>query len=572
MHKQFEYFSNYVIMSLIHPEVFSEISNLSDVDVDVTGTFGIDAIGVFINGNLVQEIEDIDSLAKSNNIDATVVFIQSKTSKSIDSGEVLKFIEAVKQFLSSREDFDDGNPLYRAKNLLNYIMTTRIAKLLSDASPKCQMVFCYAGNEPVSDFIEKTAESRIGELAKNAEEFSSYSISFYDADLLIEAYKQVENQFEIEIKFKNNLSLDDIKKVEQAYIGYIDAGEFLKLITDHTNKTMRRNVFYDNVRDFQGADNPVNSEIAKTILDSESIDKFVLFNNGITVVAAFMKVMGANRFLLRNYQIVNGCQTSNVLFMNRDSLNIENIQIPIKIVHTTDAEVVGKIIRANNRQTPVPNEAFLTLETWHKKLQEYFSIESRRLEEVLFYERRSKEFTLLSDAPERKRVVGLHSLTRSFTAVFLQKPHMVMASNTNEIIRNQANILFLSEHKHAPYLAASMLLFKIHEFLDQKSGAFFAVKHRYQIAMIYGCVMAQSTKMPNASQNKITELSDKINESVSDADFFGNIILHIIKFIKNSREEFVVKFGYNKRNPPFRSSDFTEFLLESIYKKKFSLK
>lgn len=563
-HKQFEYFSNYVLMSSVHPEAFSEISNLSDVDVDTSGTFGIDAIGIFINDNLIQELEDIDSLVKSRNIDVKVMFIQSKTSKSVDTGDILKFIEAVKVFLSSTDEYEDTNALARPKNLLNYIMSTKVARSLNDSSPRCEMMYCYAGNESISEFIETTAEGRLEELSKYASDFKDYSIEFWNADSLIDSYKQVENQFEIEIKFKNNLSLDDITNVEQAYIGYIDAAEFLKLVTN-PNGEMRRNVFYDNVRDFQGLDNQVNAEIGKSIADSALADKFVLFNNGVTAVAAFLKNLGANRFILRNYQIVNGCQTSNVLFANKESPQIKDIQVPIKMVHTNDTEVVSRIIRANNRQTPVPNEAFLTLETWHKKLQEFFSIESKRFGDVLFYERRSKEFTLLPDAPERKRVFGLHSITRSFAAVFLQKPHMVMANNTNEIIKSQAPYLFKADHKYGPYLASAMLMFKLHELLDQTNNSYFAVKHRYQLAMLYCCCVGKSTKIPLANQNKAADLADSIGTSFNNPEVFKNKISDIIEFIKKSRADFVEEFGYNKRNPPLRSSDFTDFLVTKIH-------
>ncbi|WP_375592327.1 hypothetical protein [Chitiniphilus eburneus] len=64
-HKQFEYFTNYTIVSEIHPEAFSEIANIADIDVDNVGTFGIDAIAVIVNNNIVKSIDDIDILAKS---------------------------------------------------------------------------------------------------------------------------------------------------------------------------------------------------------------------------------------------------------------------------------------------------------------------------------------------------------------------------------------------------------------------------------------------------------------------------------------------------------------------------
>jgi hypothetical protein len=564
-HKRFEYFTNYTIVSQIHPEAFSEVANLADVDVDESGTFGIDAIVVIVNNNIVRSTSDIDLLAKSNNIEATILFIQSKTSKGVDSGDVLKFMEAVKMFLTTPSSDGLDESLQQPYELLRHIFSTKIARLHSSYSPKCFMAYSFAGSQAPDDFLITLTKERCKELGRTIQDFKIFDFRFWNAELLIETFKQVENQFEIEIRFKNNLPLDSISDVGQAYIGYIEAPEFLKLIVDPTG-SIRRNVFFDNVRDFQGSDNSVNAEIASAITDPDAADKFVLYNNGITAVASFMKNLGANRFLLRNYQIVNGCQTSNVLYLNKNSDALGKISVPIKIVHTDDADVVSKIIRANNKQTPVPNEAFLALEKWHKKLQEYVSIESKRLGENLFYERRSREYSLLDHAPEKKRIIGLHGMIRAYTAAYLQRPHMVTANNPTEILRHRGHQIFGEMHQFGPYLMSAMLIYKIQEHLNKVDSNLFLQKHKYHVAMLLVIGINGNTNLPDPKSKKATALSDLVLGFCMNGPKFLESLRIAVQFTKSIHEEFVRTRGFNQGNPPLRASEFSEYLLQQFDK------
>ena len=73
-------------------------------------------------------------------------------------------------------------------------------------------------------------------------------------------YRNTIDVIETEIDFSQKVLLPDIPKIKQSYLGYVDYEEYLKLIVGD-NGEIRKNVFYDNVRDYQG-DNEVNIEIA----------------------------------------------------------------------------------------------------------------------------------------------------------------------------------------------------------------------------------------------------------------------------------------------------------------------
>ncbi len=132
---------------------------------------------------------------------------------------------------------------------------------------------------------------------------------------------------------------------------------------------MKGGLFFDNVRDWQGF-NDVNSQIKNT-LDSPDRNRFVLMNNGLTIIAATVQPTG-DKFYIEDYQIVNGCQTSNVLFSERAILD-DNVTLPIRLISTQDENVTNAIVKANNWQTEVKEEQLFALQEYPKTLEAYFN-------------------------------------------------------------------------------------------------------------------------------------------------------------------------------------------------------
>ena len=169
-------------------------------------------------------------------------------------------------------------------------------------------------------------------------------------------------------------------------------------------------MFYDNVRDYKG-DNPVNHEMAETV--SNDPNKFVLFNNGVTVICKKLSCL-RNRFTLTDYQIVNGCQTSHVLFNNKDVIT-EDLQIPIKIIETENDDTVNQIIKATNRQTQVSDEQLIALNEFHRKLEAFYATFSGASR--LYYERRSKQYNYGTDI-EKVRIVSIAIQNKYVASMF----------------------------------------------------------------------------------------------------------------------------------------------------------
>lgn len=225
------------------------------------------------------------------------------------------------------------------------------------------------------------------------EEIPEFSIKHISSDHIIDSYNEIENTYKVNVIFDKNISCGHINGVEQSFIGYLPVIEFLKLIRGQDGN-IRKNLFYENVRDFQGGHNAVNTEIAGTLLNPSQIDQFLLLNNGVTIVAKNFTNIRSTEYEISDYYIVNGCQTSNVIYQNIGNINEpSSLNIPVKIVHTTDNNIIANLIRSTNRQTPVPDEAFVSLEKFHKRLQEYYKRYGQTCHEKIYYERRSKEFS-----------------------------------------------------------------------------------------------------------------------------------------------------------------------------------
>lgn len=224
------------------------------------------------------------------------------------------------------------------------------------------------------------------------------------------------------------------------------------MLTDDDGNLMST-VFYENVRDFQGEGNSVNAEIAAT-LTGDSRSQFPLMNNGVTIIAKAMRQTGT-KFVIQDFQVVNGCQTCNVLWAHRADLD-ESVLVPLRLISTDDEDVIVDIIRATNRQTEVKEEQFYATSDYLKQLEMYF--ESTPIDRRLYLERRSKQH---ANAPiERTRIVPFNSLVRSFASVVLNEPHRA-TRNYKQVLERIPDDLLNPSHKPALYLASASALYRL---------------------------------------------------------------------------------------------------------------
>ena len=532
--KSFEHLINYLVLTKIVPDAFNTLTDIEEVNVDSGSNFGIDGIAIIVNNNVLKSIEEIETYKKSRTLNVKIVFTQSKTSANYDSGDLYKFIGAVQNFFSDSAEIKLSDEVEYYKEIYNELLKHENARLFEKNSPECIMFYSTTSKTVPDDLCNGVASQGEKNILSNVNELKSCKIHLTGADYVIDTYNDIENRYEVIINFKNNLALDKIDKIEQSYLGYLTFPEFLKLITDNLGE-LRRNIFYENVRDFQGESNKVNQEISETISTDNLKDKFILFNNGITVVAKYLKALGSNDFEIRDFQIVNGCQTSNMLFLNKAELkDSTNFYIPIKLIHSLDNPTTTKIIKANNFQTPVPDEAFITLEKFHKRLQEFYLTESNNQPEKLYYERRSKEYQNSESRIDKSRIINLHSQIRAFSSIFLAFPQLVYNNNPTEILRQQGKNLFKDTHQFEPYYTSSYILFVLQKEMNKRNIPSNFGPFRYYIGLIYKILATGEFKNPWLNSKDMIPFCRKIMDTLNNKDKRKELFLQSIEILKKA--------------------------------------
>jgi len=554
--KIFEHLANYITVTKFHPEAFCDKGDFEQLIVDKKGLFGIDGIAFIVNGNLVLSKNDIADFAKSKYLDVHILFMQSKIEEKCDTGDLLKTISATKSFLGDRTLLSEHTPeLQNAFEIYDELF--KYVKYFNNTSPKCYINFVTAAKTWDKTLVAGITNAAEQELLSLYSEIKQTKISVIGCDYVIDTYSELENSVDVQINFKNYLAFDKINEVEQSYLGYLPGEEYLKIIVDK-HGDIRTRVFYENVRDYQGKNNPVNQEIAHTLKNATLRDKFVLLNNGITIVTKHFRALGSNIFELREFQIVNGCQTSHEIYAART--NAKDILIPVKIIHTTDSDVISMIVKSTNRQTPVPTEAFVALESYHKHLQQTFEQYSKDMPLEVYYERRSGELALRKNTENTYEVATLHSIIRSTTSVYFQEPYIVYNNNPANILKNRYNKLFQEDQPYEIYYLSYYLFANFLHLTNVNKSLFngYAYKLRFYIIMVTRCILAGTytcngltTKETKTELKQLADIClkkpDRVNEAMAEAK---QIVCDVI----NSKAEYQTNLNNTLRSPEFNSA------------------
>lgn len=498
--KQFELFSAYCVVE----QWYTETYNLQDIIIGEGGDCGIDSIAIIVNGNMVTSKEEIDDIIEVNKSlsDINFIFVQAKTSASFDYGEMGTFGAGVKDFFSEDPQMVRNEGIVEKNEIIEYIFSK--APMIKK-NPSCYLYYVTTGKWV--DDQNCVGRMKIATSDLNALNiFSEIKYIPIDGNQLQKLYRKTIDVVETEICFDNHIFLPDIPKVRQSFLGYLKFNEFLKLIVDE-NGEIRRSVFYDNVRDFQG-DNAVNHEMSDTI--ATTADRFILYNNGVTIICKKLSNI-RNKYTLTDYQIVNGCQTSHVLFNNKDEIN-GNLQIPIKLIETENDEIVNKIIKATNRQTEVTDAQLIALNEFHRKLEAFYNTFSGV--QRLYYERRSKQYSYGNDI-EKTRIVSISMQIKAMASMFFDKPHL--ASRFFGKLMSSVEGIFNEQHKLLPYYTSAYTLYKIDYLFRNKLIDIRYRKFKYFILMLIKYDLS-TEKIPELNSNKMDKLCENILKVINDND------------------------------------------------------
>ncbi len=467
---KFEFFTSY---SLLSQEINANLLK-SDLEGISTGqSKGVDSIAFCINEKLILNSDEIDNF-DNQSIVVDIYFFQSKTSEYFSDTELGNFLEVVIDFFSdtpkySIPEFENSKEIF--KKILEKHGTQKFT--LKEVNLYCYYVSLGQKQENRTS-MDSTKEIKTDLLNKYGL-FSKILIELVDKQTLISKHKKAISPLKATFRFDNKISISGIPSVEEAYIGFVPFSEFRNLIMDESQAKIK-SLFNDNLRDFLGIDNPINNGIKRT-LEAGKFNEFSLLNNGVTVIADINSGRG-NNLILENYQIVNGCQTSNVLFECKQIQHIENVLIPLKIIITKNENLRDEIILTTNSQSSFTEEQLFAITQFQKTLEDFYT--SNKSTDNIYYERRTNQYANISLS--RVNIIEIKEQLKSFMAMFFDLPHLV-AGNIGKIVTQYKDKFFQKDHNPIPYYVSGLISKKWDKLLTQGDSYKTFNKYRYHIFM-----------------------------------------------------------------------------------------
>lgn len=198
-----------------------------------------------------------------------------------------------------------------------------------------------------------------------------------DATFFYEHQESLYDKFVIARAADRNVPADTIKfhgpvadvrgDFGQAIVGAVPASELARLHQQYQNQ-----LFEGNVRLFIGErKGGINEKIIETAHSRPG--DFWALNNGITIVADNFEHISDNKYELRRFSIVNGCQTTVSLSraIEREE-GAGKAQVLVRVVGAKKA-LLTDIVRYNNTQNPVKLSAVRLLDPIQESLRSAFA-------------------------------------------------------------------------------------------------------------------------------------------------------------------------------------------------------
>lgn len=527
----FERFVNYNILYKHNAEAFLGSSDfLEKVSVGNGNDLGIDGIGIKINDVFVtdkREIEDI--VEKTNRVRCEFIFIQSKDTTKFDLGEYQKFLSGVLAFLSESQANPVNKEVRKYLKLKEYIFSDDFDVIWED-NPSIKLYYVYLGTikylahtaDADNQFLEAVRHT-------NCYNCEDQAINIIDSEHLKRVCAENLNLFTTSLDIIYTMPFESVENVENSCVAICTGEELCNKLLRAEDDTIRRNLFYDNVRDFQG-ETAINEDIRSTI--KEDPNSFVLMNNGITVVCD--SLLQQNRKLtLKNPQIVNGCQTSNMIFLaQKEGANISKINVIMRIIGTQDDLLAGKIVKGTNKQNIVYDEAFETTKKYHKDMEEAFPLLDNLSGVKLYYERRSKQYR--HESIKQNQKVSMRSLLQGYVAMFIGKPE--------EAYRHESKLLsiydgkvFVERHSVLLYYTVAVFEYYWSEYIRKNSDNLKQYKN-FLYHLMFASLLLIDPKIP-VKEKEIDSYCKKLITYLRDN---ANIVFkRAVEVFENSRAKWI---------------------------------
>lgn len=561
----FERFVNWLILERHQPGIcVGSPDMLEEVSVGGSDDMGLDGVAISINDCFVESLIEAKDFVEScrSKIEIQFIFVQSKNKEKLSQMEYSQFLNGVRDFLTEPHQpcNDKLKELIRIKE---YLYNDCISKWKNN--PKIFIYYVYLGKNETNEYIMGCQNRFVSDLDVDSEFVEFRTVT---SKQLLTYCNENENNYTAELNILTSCSFlgenEEITNVDpSSMVAVCRASELLKLLMQDDG-LLRRGIFDDNVRDYQG-DTTINIEINNTIMDSP--EKFVLCNNGITIICKDLKISG-KKLCIDKPRIVNGCQTCNVIYNTANSderamAALHNVKVILKIVSTQDIDIINNVVRGTNRQNIVQDEAFETIREFHKSLEAFFPAANSQYQlPPLYYERRSRQYDNMGIKASSK--IAFSGLIHCFVSIFLAEPHR----NVNHpamLQKAYKNKIFLDTQSLLPYYTAAQIYYHINQEQNEDIIEHFK-SAKYQLA--YLTTLCIGGAIPNINKAKeIDAYCEKIINVLKNHDQFKKFLTEAIDLLKQTRAEWLNEKGKNFKDAIKDNADFTK-KMKDVYERQ----
>jgi len=451
----FERFINYCTVDRFCPTKFGveEVTTKG-------GEIGIDGAAVIIGDYIVQSEEEAKEELKNrtSNTNVNYIFSQSKTGNSFKVKEIRNFYMSVKDLISENKKFEQDRWLEEIRSIHNVVVDN--ATKIEGGMPSCHLFYAATGDwkNRKSDDLEAVVEEAQKEI-DSLNIFDPINFNPIGIDQINDLWMSTISPIEASIVCEDELSIPTMEGVNQAYIVITRADHFVdEVLEDESEDKITPGIFDQNVRHFLGTDNEVNEKIEYTLDNEMKKNRFSILNNGITIVSSKVERI-TEKIIMEDFQIVNGCQTSHILFKNRDKLD-ERVTVPIKVIETEDTDIVDEVVKATNSQTAIDDSQMFAVKEYVKNVQQFFNAYGSQRDDShrVYFERRSREYA--DEDIAKLRTFDIHQLAKVFAAMFLDQPHLSTAY-AGRIYDKHEDDLFNSNQAEIGYYTSALVYYKL---------------------------------------------------------------------------------------------------------------
>lgn len=500
--KLFESFSNYVILSNFLNEDFDDPNSLS------TGlSQGIDGIGIIINNNVIKDESDLDKIGENEKINVRIIFIQSTIQSSFSIQKFQSFIDSCIDFLLNNQNIepfsDIINKIFNEENrFINQMEETPSVSILFSSGKT---------NHGLSEHDILSQENKIKQREDFNFQFNLKEINVLQYEELKSYYDKIEKYLEVLIELNSEMDINEKDKVPLSLISILKFSELKKVIaTEDGDGFIRDKIFVENVR-AKIIDSDVNNDILKTLQNNDKRPYFLYMNNGITILCEGIRrhEVSRSKVYLKHPRIINGCQTSNMLYdyyqTNPEEAN--EVELVAKIISTIDSELKKDIIYATNNQNAIDKD-LETLNDFHTKLEDYFI---GRDSFGLMYERLRGQY---SEVFPKYKVLNKETIAKSYISIFKSSPHLMKSNATSRIEKYIINKdIFSQDNDNAleEYYYSGVLYYLLQKNLSNNN---IQLKSKtMDMHLLLAIHLTLEKKEYNTTSSKLSYLSNNENSS-----------------------------------------------------------